>query len=176
MSARGAAGDQARRDWTLPPGEGIVRGMDLRYLDRNDPDERHFLILAEHPELIEAIENDADEIVLEGVVMSPRLHITMHEVVANQLWDNDPPQAWETAVRLRELGYGRHEILHMLGSVLAEEIWNMTTGRRVFDRTRFVEALAALPGSWERERPSRRATSRRPGRKSQALRRGKRRK
>lgn len=171
-----SAGDQERRDWALPPGEGIVGGMDLGHLDRNNPDERHFLILAEHPELIEAIENDVDEIVLEGVVVSPRLHITMHEVVANQLWDNDPPQAWETAVRLRALGYRRHEILHMLGSVLAEEIWNMTTGRQVFDRTRFVDALAALPGSWERERPSRSAPSRRPGRKSQALRRGKRRK
>jgi len=150
--------------------------MDLAYLDRNDPDERHFLILAEHPELIEAIENDVDEIVLEGNVMSPRLHITMHEVVANQLWDNDPPEAWETAVRLRELGYSRHEILHMLGSVLADEIWNMTTGHQVFDRTRFVGALAALPESWERERPPPRPTSGRPGRKSQALRRGRRRK
>jgi len=148
--------------------------MDLGYLDRNDPDERHFLILAEHPELIEAIENDVDEIVLEGNVMSPRLHITMHEVVANQLWDNDPPEAWDTAVRLRGLGYRRHEILHMLGSVLAEEIWNMTTGRQVFDRTRFVEALAALPGSWEGARPARPATSRRPGRRSQARRRGRR--
>ena len=171
-----SAGDQERRDWALPPGEGIVSGMDLGYLDRNNPDERHFLILAEHPELIEAIENDVDEIVLEGVVVSPRLHITMHEVVANQLWDNDPPQAWETAVRLRALGYHRHEILHMLGSVLAEEIWNMTTGRQGFDRTRFVDALASLPGSWEREHQSRSAPSRRPGRKSQALRRGKRRK
>lgn len=87
-----SAGDQERRDWALPPGEGIVSGMDLGHLDRNNPDERHFLILAEHPELIEAIENDVDEIVLEGVVVSPRLHITMHEVVANQLWDNDPPR------------------------------------------------------------------------------------
>jgi hypothetical protein len=64
----------------------------------------------------------------------------------------------------------------MLGSVLAEEIWNITTGRQVFDSTGFVEALAALPGSWERERPSRRAASRRRSRKSQAQRRGKRRK
>lgn len=170
----GTSRDQERRDWTLPPGEGIVRGMDLANLDRKDADERHFLILAEHPELIEAIENDLDEIVLEGNVMSPRLHITMHEVVANQLWDNDPPETWETAARLRELGYPRHEILHMLGSVLAEEIWNMTTSRQVFDRTRFVEALAALPGSWERARPPRRAASRRHGRPSQAQRRGRR--
>jgi hypothetical protein len=59
--------------------------VDLSLLDPGEEGDRHFLILAEHPELQQAIEDDRDEIDLHGYVMSPRLHISVHEVVANQL-------------------------------------------------------------------------------------------
>jgi hypothetical protein len=44
------------------------------------------------------------------VTVNPVLHIAMHEIVANQLWANDPPEMWETAVRLLDAGYERHEV------------------------------------------------------------------
>ena len=55
--------------------------------------------------------------------MNPRLHLTMHEIVATQLWDDSPPEVWDTAVRLRNAGYERHEILHMLARPVSEHIW-----------------------------------------------------
>jgi hypothetical protein len=126
--------------------------IELSLLDPGGEDDRHFLILAEHPELQEAIEDDRDEITLHGNVMSPRLHISLHEIVANQLWTDDPPETWPTAQRLTALGYERHEILHMLGSVVSSEVWRTMQYKEPFDAERFRAGLAALPDTWEDER------------------------
>jgi hypothetical protein len=84
--------------------------------------------------------------------MNPRLHVAMHEVVANQMWNADPPEVWETAERLQGLGYERHEILHMLAGVVGENIWEMLAEKRRYDADSYRAALAALPESWEKER------------------------
>ena len=126
--------------------------IELSLLDPAEEDDRHFLIVAEHPDLQQAIEEDRDEITLRGNVMSPRLHISMHEIVANQLWMDDPPETWPTAQRLAALGYERHEILHMLGSVVSSEVWRTVHDKEPFDPDRFRAGLAALPDSWEAER------------------------
>ena len=121
------------------------------------------LLLSEHPELWDAIEDDLDEIVLEGHVMSPRLHLTLHEVVANQLWHDDPPEMWTTAQRLTDAGHDRHTVLHMLGSVVSGDIYNAMTGTATFDLDRTRRELAALPGSWQAQgqpRPVNRAAQR----------------
>jgi hypothetical protein len=72
--------------------------------------------------------------------------------LATQLWDGDPPQVWETAVRLRDAGYERHEVLHMLGRSVSDQIWAALHDNQPYDRARQVAALRALPGSWDRER------------------------
>jgi hypothetical protein len=126
--------------------------IELSLLDPAEEDDRHFLILADHPELQQAVEDDRDEITLHGNVMSPRLHISLHEIVANQLWMDDPPESWETVQRLMALGYERHEILHMLGGVVSGEVWRTMQLKEPFDPERFRAALAALPDSWEDER------------------------
>jgi hypothetical protein len=87
-----------------------------------------------------------------GVRMNPRLHIAMHELVANQLWHNDPAEVWETAQRLRALGYDRHEIFHMLATAASGEMWRALHDRKPYNRERHLAALKALPASWERER------------------------
>jgi hypothetical protein len=76
----------------------------------------------------------------------------MHEIVANQLWADDPPETWPTARRLMALGYARHEILHMLGSVVSGEAWRTMQYKEPFDPDRFRAGLEALPDSWEAER------------------------
>lgn len=126
--------------------------IELSLLDPCQEDDRHFLIVAEHPELQQAVEDDQDEIILHGHLMSPRLHISMHEIVANQLWADDPPEAWPTAQRLMALGYERHEIIHMLGSVVSGEVWRNMQYEEPFDPDRFRAGLDALPGSWEADR------------------------
>jgi hypothetical protein len=69
-----------------------VDGIDLALLDPADPDERRLLIEAEHPTLRQALDDDLDEVVLDGQLMNPRLHIALHEIVAERLWADDPPE------------------------------------------------------------------------------------
>jgi hypothetical protein len=60
---------------------------------------------------------------------------------------------WSTARRLRRLGYSRHEILHMLGGAMSTHIWEALHNQRAYDLDEHRAALAALPESWERQRP-----------------------
>jgi hypothetical protein len=142
--------DEERRRWVVPPRTGTLRGLQLEYLDPGDPDERRILIEAEHPEYADALEADED-VLIDGEPVSPRLHIGMHEVVTNQIWDLDPPETWATAQRLVGLGYDRHEILHMLSGAVATQLWQTMHHNRAFDREAFVADLDALPASWEQQ-------------------------
>jgi len=76
----------------------------------------------------------------------------MHEIVANQLWDDDPPEVWETAQRLIGAGYDRHEILHMLASVASDNVYAALVEGRTHDLDKTRTALKALPESWEQAR------------------------
>lgn len=140
---------KARLDFACPPGQGLFGEFELELLDPADPDERRFLILADHPELAEAIEDEHEEIMVGGESINPRLHITIHEIVASQLWADDPPEVWQTARRLLDAGYERHEILHMIGSALTSEIWTLLHEQKPADTSRYLRALEALPASWE---------------------------
>ena len=141
--------EAARRLWLMPPASGVMDDLDLSLLDPSDEDDRQVLLLAEHPELWDAIQDDRNEIVLNGRVMSPRLHLTLHEVVANQLWHDDPPEMWTTAQRLTNAGHDRHTVLHMLGSAVSGDIYNAITGKATIDLDRTRRELAALPDSWQ---------------------------
>ena len=81
--------------------------------------------------------------------MNPRMHIAVHEIVANRLWDDNPPQMWQTAQRLTRAGYERHEVLHMLANVVSSELYDALTGNNSYDIQDTREALKALPASWE---------------------------
>lgn len=152
-----------RARWLFPRREGTVEGThtgtDLADLDPDDPDDRHSLVLADHPELQAAIRDDAGEIEVGGEPMSPTLHIGFHVVVANQILDDDPPEVWLAAQRLEGLGYDRHEILHMLAGAAAQQTWSAMAERRPYDRTQHLADLDALPASWEAERPRGRAST-----------------
>lgn len=121
-------------------------------LDPADPDDRSLLIRFEHPEFEEALQAGLGEIPLDGGVINPGLHLTLHEVVANQLWEADPPEVGETAQRLDLLGYDRHEIFHMIGSVVSEQLWLVMRDQGKVDPEQIKQGLAALPESWETQR------------------------
>jgi hypothetical protein len=124
-------------------------GEETQALDPNDADDRALLIAAAHPEL----DTDAEAALVDGHEINPRLHLTIHEIIATQIVDDDPPEVWATAQRLRKLGYGRHEILHMLGAAMTPQLWNALHNQREYDLQAHRAALAALPESWERARP-----------------------
>ncbi|MGA3221783.1 MAG: DUF1841 family protein [Acidimicrobiales bacterium] len=147
--------EAARREFACPPASGVVDDIDLALLDRDDEDQRRILIEAEHPELKQALDEGIDEVRRGTEVMSPPLHIAMHEIVTNQLWADNPPEMWETAEQLSAAGYARHDVMHMLGSVVSGQVWEAMANNALYDIERVRLELAALPGSWESLREQR---------------------
>jgi hypothetical protein len=144
--------DDERQAFAVPFAEGEYDDIELSLLDRDVEDDRRLLIQAEHPEFHQALADGQREVHVGGVTVNPVLHIAMHEIVANQLWANDPPEMWETAVRLLAAGYERHEVLHMLASVVSDEVFEALRNQTPHEIERVRAALADLPDSWERQR------------------------
>jgi hypothetical protein len=167
----------ARIAMALPPLDARAReraadrGWELRLLDPENADERSMLIRLAHPELDDAIAQGRDEFTVGGQTMNARLHLSIHEVVATQIIEGEPPEAFATAKRLIERGRDHHQVLHMLGSAIAEQIWHVTHEQRPYSREEHLRALAALPDSWDEHSPAappvrpRRAGSRRAPRR-----------
>jgi hypothetical protein len=149
MAERGADDRERRLAFAIPPIEQPPENLDIEWLDPADHDDRSLLLRAAHPEL----DFDAETVVVGGQEMDPRLHLAIHEIVANQLAEDKPPEVWATAKRLRSLGYDRHEILHMLAGAMSGQLWGALYEHREYDIDAHRAALEALPESWERERP-----------------------
>jgi hypothetical protein len=160
----------------LPPLDDAARtraeadGWHLEFLRPEDPDERGVLIRLAHPDFADAIERGAEHVLVGEEPVNPRLHLAIHEVVANQIIEGDPPEVFETAQRLLGLGRDHHEVLHMLGSTVTDLIWAMTHESRAYDRAAHVAALRALPESWDALAEERRPPPPRPRRPSTARR------
>lgn len=144
--------DEERRQFAVLVAEGEMDGIDLAVLDPADENERRLLIEAEHPELRRALKEGRREIRIGRDIINPVLHIVMHEIVANQLWADDPPEVWATAQRLLADGYDRHEVLHMVASVVAGEVFEIMRQEQPHDIERVRQALGALPEEWEQRR------------------------
>jgi len=136
-----------RQSWAVPSGHGSYRGLDLELLDPADEDERAFLIEAMHPELADALRSDA-EVTAGGQPFSPRLHIAMHQIVANQLLADDPPETWQTVQRLGALGHDWHNIMHMIAAVVGDDVYRRMKENRPFDPVDYIRRLHELPGDW----------------------------
>ena len=131
-----------RRMFAMPFLGTRIGDEEFPELDPADPDERRLLIEGEHPEYHAALDDPFFEGEIEGA--NPRLHLAIHEVVANQLWDDDPPEAWQAAKRLRDSGLDRHEVLHGLGAVVVSHLHGALTGARQVDVEAYKRELDAL--------------------------------
>jgi hypothetical protein len=116
-------------------------------LDPTDEDELGFLIEAMHPELADALRHGG-EVTVRGEPFSPRLHITMHQIVANQLLAANPPETWQTVQRLAALGYDWHNIMHMIAAIVSDDVYHMMQENRLFDPADYIRRLEELPGDW----------------------------
>jgi hypothetical protein len=123
-------------------------GIDLDLLDPASEDERSILIRAAHPEYAEAIaEAGLGEVEVEGT--NPRLHLAIHEVIATQLYNDDPPEVWPTAQRLSAMGYDWHDIHHALMHAITGQIYRTLNEEEEYDPRAYAAALEALPEAWE---------------------------
>ena len=136
-----------RRSWAVPAGHGTYQGLELERLDLDDEDERTFALEAMHLEFEDALRQES-EVIVDGEPVNPRLHVTMHQIVANQLMADDPPETWQTVQRLAGLGYDWHNIMHMISGLVAADVHRALTGRQPFDKADYARRLAELPGDW----------------------------
>ena len=141
-----------RRAFAVPLLTGEHQGVDLGALDPADADDRSVIVAAEHPEYAELV-RDAGMGTATGDGTDPHLHLALHEVVATQLWDGDPAETWQAAQRLLDLGYERHDVLHMLMTAVSRIVYDDLAEGRPYDRAAFRAALDELPGWWENLRP-----------------------
>jgi Domain of unknown function (DUF1841) len=130
-----------RRMFAAPAVGTRIGDEEFPFLDPSDPDDRGMLIEGEHPEYHEALADPGSDTV-DGV--NPRLHVAMHEIVATQLWDDEPPEVWQAVRRLSASGMDRHDVLHAIAEVVAKHVHGALTGGEPFDRARYVEQIEAL--------------------------------
>ncbi|RMG43069.1 MAG: DUF1841 family protein [Acidobacteria bacterium] len=104
------------------------------------PGERRLLELLEaHPEyrpFWEGAEPDEGE--------NPFLHITLHDMIEQQVDTGEPPEAAEALARLTAAGVDRHEAVHTLLRVFVRELSAMLETKGAFDRDRYRARLDRL--------------------------------
>jgi len=118
----------ARRVFAFPLLRGSYRGINLATLGPSVAADRRTLLAADHED---AGLQHADA----AYRVSPE-HLDGHLTLADRLWRGDPPELWEAAQRLLDLGEDRHEVLHLLIQTIR------SAGPREAD---IAAALASLP-------------------------------
>lgn len=134
----------ARRRFTVPTIVTAIDGGQAVEVDPADEDQRELLILAEHPEYRDVLADPMSDELVEGV--NPRLHVILHRVIVNQLWDDTPAEVWQAARRLLARGHDRHAILHALAYELSQELYPALIGQHAPDpdMTAYRARLRAL--------------------------------
>jgi hypothetical protein len=132
-----------RRRFAVPTIVTDIDGEEVE-VDPAEEDERHLLIVAEHPEYRGVLDDPMSDELVEGG--NPRLHVALHLVIANQLWDDTPPEVWQAARRLVSRGHDRHAILHALAHELTYELYPVLSGQHAPDpdMTAYRARLRAL--------------------------------
>jgi hypothetical protein len=102
----------------LPP----VPGGTPSALEPADEDDRAELIRLAHPKLAAAIDGGEKVVVIDGEAVNPRLHLLIHQVVADRLLHGEPPEDWLAFDALLAHGVDAHEAQHAIGRRLVEEL------------------------------------------------------
>jgi hypothetical protein len=103
-------------------------------------------IMQMHPEYYE-LWNRLDVVTDEELAQSepnPILHILAHQIVENQLVNQTPPETTSTLNQLVEQGLSRHEAVHQIGQIFADDMSEMVQSNRSFDDQRYVQSLRQL--------------------------------
>lgn len=115
-------------------------------LPLEDEDARRVAIMREHPEyndLWAQLDAFSDE-EFERIGHNPILHVTIHEVVENQLAEQRPPEVLRVFNTLLRRGLSRHEAVHQVGTVAAEMLFEVFKSQRPFNERAYVRKLRRL--------------------------------
>ena len=132
-----------------------MSGLDESALD--DDDRALVEVMRMHPEYYDLWgrldELSQEEIERDGT--NPILHVTIHHIVENQIADGKPAEVAEALQRLMKQGKTRHQALHEIGGVLAEEMFEILKANRPYNERRYVAKLRRL-GTGPKKRKRRR--------------------
>jgi hypothetical protein len=95
-----------RRAFAFGVLEGTFHGTNLAVLDPANDDDRRILLAADHDDR-------------PGRTPSTE-HLDEHLALTQRLWRGDPPELWEAAQRLLDLGLSRHDVVHALMDAIGE--------------------------------------------------------
>jgi hypothetical protein len=93
-----------RRAFAFGVLDGTYHGTDLSELDPARAQDRRTLLAADH----------GDSAGQTGRAEHFDQHIDGHVALAERLWSGDPPELWDAAQRLLDLGLARHDVVHAL--------------------------------------------------------------
>ena len=89
-----------RRAFAFGVLDGHFQGTNLGLMDPADDKDRRILLAADHDGI-------------SGKPATPE-HLAEHLALTDRLWRGDPPELWEAAQRLLDLGLDRHDVVHAL--------------------------------------------------------------
>lgn len=76
--------------------------------------------------------------------VNPVLHVQFHLLVENQIAQKNPPEVSQTIKTLLHQGSTRHEAIHAVAAILAEEIYTMLQQMCPFDEKGYLRRLKRL--------------------------------
>lgn len=80
---------------------------------------------------------------------NPRAKAAILEAVREQISSPESPYVGEHYKRLLDSGHDEQEVMELLGSVLAAEMWEISVQGRAFNEAQYIDRLAQLPDtSW----------------------------
>ena len=111
-------------------------------------------LMREHPEWLDvwARADELSDAELEQAGVNPFLHITIHQVVLNQI-EGALPAARDTFEALLAAGLDPHEAQHRIGEVLTRYIFEVAKQSGTFDEERYIRDLKRVAA--KEFRPSR---------------------
>jgi hypothetical protein len=129
----------------------------------SDEDARLVQAMHDHPEYADLWghlgELSGEQIERDGT--NPILHVSIHQTIENQIAIGEPKETAQTVEALMQQGLDRHEAIHRVGTLLADEIFHILKDERPFDEASFVRkvqrlAKPAMPHPLKTTRPPRR--------------------
>jgi hypothetical protein len=89
----------------------------------------------ENTDILDGREYDA------GMTFNPFLHISMHQMVEDQLSANSPIEAAFFCETLEDKGLSRHDAIHFIIMILVRVIFDSASNQKPFDAPRYKRLL-----------------------------------
>jgi hypothetical protein len=130
--------------------------------DLFEEDYKLYMIMQDHEEYREQFEN-ADTLTEHeydpNTEVNPFLHISLHQMVEDQIASNAPIETGLFYEAKEDQGYHRHEIVHLISVILIRVTWDALLQRKPFDESRYRQILKTyrekspeeIPQAFEKE-------------------------